>query len=61
MQLRYSPTAPYVCKVAATIIGLGVGDQIERVAPNPWDSEWWAMHWVRLVFDSSMRIGVRVG
>jgi glutathione S-transferase len=39
MQLRYSPTSPYVRKVTATIIELGLGDRIERVATNPWDSD----------------------
>lgn len=39
MQLRYSPTSPYVRKVSVTAIEAGVADQIERVATDPWSPE----------------------
>ena len=38
MQLRYSPTSPYVRKVVASAIELGLNDQIERIPTNPWDT-----------------------
>ncbi len=36
MKLRYSPTSPYVRKVAVTAIELGIDDRIERILTNPW-------------------------
>ena len=36
MKLRFSPTSPYVRKVNACAIELGIADQIERVPTNPW-------------------------
>ena len=39
MKLRYSPTSPFVRKVAVTAIETGLWDRIERVATNPWDPE----------------------
>ncbi|WGF88841.1 glutathione S-transferase N-terminal domain-containing protein [Marinivivus vitaminiproducens] len=37
MQLRYSPTSPYVRAVLVTAHELGLEDRIERIATNPWD------------------------
>ena len=39
MQLRYSPTSPYVRKVSVTAIEAGLADKIERVATDPWSPE----------------------
>jgi glutathione S-transferase len=39
MQLRYSPTSPYVRKVMVTAMETGVDDQIEKVPTNPWDPD----------------------
>lgn len=39
MQLRYSPTSPYVRKVSVTLIESGLADQVEQIATNPWDPE----------------------
>lgn len=39
MQLRYSPTSPFVRKVTITAIELGLDDKIERVATDPWSAE----------------------
>ena len=38
MKLRFSPTSPYVRKVRASSIELGLEDRIELVATNPWDA-----------------------
>ena len=38
MKLFYSSASPFVRKVLATAIAAGVGDQIERVTTNPWES-----------------------
>ena len=38
MKLRYSPTSPYVRKVAVTIHELGLDDKVERVMTAPWDA-----------------------
>ncbi len=37
MQLRYSPTSPYVRKVMVTAIETGLDKQLEKIATNPWD------------------------
>lgn len=37
MKLRFSPTSPYVRKVAVTAIETGLDDRIERVETNVWD------------------------
>jgi glutathione S-transferase len=37
MKLRYSPTSPYVRKVAVAIQELGLQDKVDRVATTPWD------------------------
>ncbi len=39
MQLRYSPTSPYVRKVMVTAMEAGLDDKIEKVPTNPWDPE----------------------
>ncbi len=39
MQLRYSPTSPYVRKVSITAIEAGLADRIERVSTDPWSAE----------------------
>ncbi len=39
MQLRYSPTSPFVRKVTITAIETGLDDKIERVATDPWSAE----------------------
>lgn len=39
MQLRYSPTSPYVRKVSITAIEAGLADNIERVSTDPWSPE----------------------
>ena len=39
MKLRYSPTSPYVRKVSATAIELGLAARIERVATNTQDRD----------------------
>lgn len=39
MQLRYSPTSPYVRKVSITAIEAGLADKIENVATDPWSAE----------------------
>lgn len=39
MQLRYSPTSPYVRKVTVTILELGLSDRVERIPTNPWDAD----------------------
>ncbi len=36
MQLRFSPTSPYVRKVLVVAHELGLADRIERVDTNPW-------------------------
>ncbi len=36
MKLYYSPTSPYVRKVTACLIELGLADQVERVSMNVW-------------------------
>lgn len=43
MKLRYSPTSPYVRKVVAVAMELGVADRIERVATNSraYESDIW--------------------
>ncbi len=38
MQLRYSPTSPYVRKVMATAIETGLDSEIEKIPTNPWDA-----------------------
>lgn len=37
MQLRYSPTSPYVRKVMVTALETGLDKKIEKVFTNPWD------------------------
>ncbi len=37
MQLRYSPTSPYVRKVMVTAIETGLDRKIEKIPTNPWD------------------------
>lgn len=39
MKLRYAPTSPYVRKVLACAIELGLDDQIETISTDPWSSE----------------------
>lgn len=39
MQLRYSPTSPYVRKVSVLALETGQADALERIATNPWDPE----------------------
>lgn len=39
MQLRYSPTSPFVRKVRITAIEAGLQDKIEHVATDPWSPE----------------------
>jgi len=39
MQLRYSPTSPFVRKVRITAIEAGLQDQIEHVSTDPWSAE----------------------
>ena len=39
MQLRFSPTSPYVRKVTVCAIELGLNNQLQRVDTNPWDPE----------------------
>ncbi len=39
MQLRYSPTSPYVRKVMVTAIETGLDKQLEKIATNPWDPD----------------------
>ena len=39
MKLRYSPTSPFVRKVAITAMETGLWDRIERIPTNPWDPE----------------------
>lgn len=36
MQLRYSPTSPYVRKVMVTAIETGLDQNIEKIPTNPW-------------------------
>ena len=38
MELRYSPTSPYVRKVVATAIETGLESRIDRIPTNVWDS-----------------------
>ncbi len=38
-QLRHSTTSPFVRKVSATIIELGIDDAVTRISTNPWDPE----------------------
>lgn len=38
MQLRYSPTSPYVRKVMVTAIETGLDKDIEKIPTNPWDA-----------------------
>ncbi len=39
MQLRYSPTSPYVRKVMVTALETGLDKKIEKVPTNPWDPD----------------------
>lgn len=39
MQLRFSPTSPYVRKVSITAIEAGLADRIERISTDPWSAE----------------------
>ena len=39
MQLRFSPTSPYVRKVVVCAIELGLIDRIENIDTDPWDPE----------------------
>ncbi|MCW9034612.1 MAG: glutathione S-transferase N-terminal domain-containing protein [Alphaproteobacteria bacterium] len=39
MQLRYSPSSPYVRKAMVVLHETGLLDQVELVATNPWDPE----------------------
>lgn len=39
MQLRYSPTSPFVRKVRITAIEAGLQDKIEHVTTDPWSPE----------------------
>jgi glutathione S-transferase len=36
MQLRFSPTSPYVRKVVVTAHELGLADRVELITTNPW-------------------------
>jgi len=38
MKLHFSPTSPFTRKVLVSAIELGLGDQIERLPTNPWES-----------------------
>ncbi len=38
MQLRYSPTSPYVRKVVVTAMEIGLDTEIEKIPTNPWDA-----------------------
>ena len=38
MLLRFSPTSPYVRKVSVTLEEKELGQRVERVPTNPWDS-----------------------
>jgi hypothetical protein len=38
MQLRYSPTSPYVRKVMVTAIETGLDQDIEKIPTNSWDA-----------------------
>jgi glutathione S-transferase len=39
MQLRYSPTSPYVRKVMVTALETGLDKKIEKIPTNPWDPD----------------------
>lgn len=39
MQLRFSPTSPFVRKVRITAIEAGLQDQIEHITTDPWSAE----------------------
>ena len=39
MQLRYSTASPYVRKVNISAIELGLDDEIQRIATNPWGAD----------------------
>jgi len=39
MKLRYSPTSPYVRKVAVTLIETGLDDRVERIPTDVWNPE----------------------
>ena len=39
MKLYYSPTSPYVRKVTASLIELGLAEQVERVPMNVWAAD----------------------
>ncbi|MEX0693659.1 MAG: glutathione S-transferase N-terminal domain-containing protein [Rhodospirillales bacterium] len=39
MQLRYSPTSPYVRKVSITALEAGLADRIEHIKTDPWSPE----------------------
>ncbi|HSS64034.1 MAG TPA: glutathione S-transferase N-terminal domain-containing protein [Gammaproteobacteria bacterium] len=39
MQLRYSPTSPYVRKVMVTALETGLDKKLEKIPTNPWDPE----------------------
>ena len=39
MQLRYSPTSPYVRKVLITALETGTSNFFETISTGPWDSE----------------------
>lgn len=39
MQLRYSPTSPFVRKVRITAIEAGLQDKIEHISTDPWSPE----------------------
>lgn len=39
MQLRFSPTSPFVRKVRITAIEAGLDDQIEHITTDPWSAE----------------------
>ena len=39
MKLRFSPTSPYVRKVMICVIELGLENQVEKVATNPWSAD----------------------
>ncbi|RKZ37955.1 MAG: glutathione S-transferase [Gammaproteobacteria bacterium] len=39
MQLRYSPTSPYVRKVNISAMELRLDDEIQRIPTNPWEAD----------------------
>ena len=39
MKLRFSPTSPYVRKVAITLVETGLNDRVEKIPTLPWDAK----------------------